>query len=126
MIGATEYIKLFKTGQYGKLYLVCGPKSICGPFEIYVLPENEKAIEDGPNSPPLNDDAIKVYGIRCEDPSAIPVCGWLYYGKWEQDFASLVEKRRLEIAAPRDLREEIKKAEALKESQRIADLLAKY
>lgn len=126
MIGAREYAELFETGQYGRLYLVSGSHARGLTFHIYVLPKEEIATGNGRHCGPLNKDSVEVFGITGGNPGWTETYGWLHRGPWEQDFASLVENRRAEIAERLSIHEEAKKKAADTERQRIADLLAKY
>lgn len=125
MQGANEYATIFSTGQYGRLYLSSHYHARGKTFHIYVLPEGEAALPNGPNRP-LNNDAVEVYGITGGRPGWTEAYGWLYRGKWEQDFAALVETRRAEIAAGVARREQEKADAEAAERQRKADLLAAY
>lgn len=99
MKGAREYAKLFKTGQYGKLYITVGRHARGHFFHIQILPEGEDAIPNGESNPCINDNAVEVYGIIGGQPGWIEQYGWLHEGKWQQNFNELVEKRKIEIAA---------------------------
>lgn len=96
MKGARKYANLFKTGQYGKLYIVSGSHARGKTFRVFVLAEGEKAITNGPNNAPLNSNAVEVYGVVSGDPGWTESYGWLHHGKWEEDFARLDEERSLE------------------------------
>ena len=125
MQGARDYATMFRTGQYGRLYLSSHHHARGKTFHIYVLPEGEAALPNGPNKP-LNKDAVEVYGITGGQPGWTETYGWLHRGKWQQDFDALVEVRRAEIAAG-VARSQQEKAEAeAAERQRKAALLAAY
>ena len=94
MKGAREYAELFKTGQYGRLYIVSSEHARGKTFRIWVLPANV-VISTAPWS---TLDAVEVYGITEGHPGWTEAYGWLHRGKWEADFANLVERRRAEIA----------------------------
>ena len=125
MQGAREYATMFCTGQHGRLYLSSHYHARGKTFHIYVLPEGEAALPNGPNGP-LNKDAVEVYGITGGQPGWTETYGWLHRGKWEQDFAALVEARRAEIAAGVARREQEKADAEDAERQRKASLLAAY
>jgi len=75
MNGAREYAGLVLTGQYGRLYCTSGEHARGRTFHIQVLPEDEKAISNGPGNMCVNRDAIEVYGAIGGQP------GWTeYYG----------------------------------------------
>ena len=122
MNGAREYATMFSTGQHGRLFLVCGEHARGKTFYIWVLP-TDTATEGSPRSVK---DAVEVYGITGGHPGWTETYGWLHRGKWEQDFAAMVKKRRAEIAAERNRREYNKATTAQAERQRKTSLLAKY
>lgn len=126
MKGATEYAKLFKTGQYGKLYITVGKHARGATFQIQILPEGEKAKPNGTINLCLNENAVEVYGITGGNPGWSETYGWLYEGQWQEDFAELVNKRKAEIAIEeRGRTGEKVKAEAI-EKTRIRRILADY
>lgn len=122
MQGAREYATMFRTGQYGRLYLVSGEHARGKTFHVWVLPSSEPAS----GMPWTVKDAVEVYGITGGQPGWTETYGWLHRGRWEQDFAALVESRRADIAAY-VARREREKAEA-EEAERLrkAALLATY
>ena len=120
MQGAREYAKMFSTGQHGRLYLVSGEHARGRTFHIWVLPA------DAASMPVHLKDAVEVYGITGGNPGWTETYGWLHRGKWEQDFAALVDKRKAEIAAIVALREREKADSEAAERQRKASLLADY
>ena len=122
MTGAREYAKLFRSGQYGKLYLVSGEHARGKVFHILVMPNAERVV----GNPWSVKDAVEVYGITGGQPGWTETYGWLHRGNWEQDFAALVETRRAEIAAY-TARSQQEQAEAeASERQRKEALLAAY
>ena len=52
MEGARKYATMFKTGQYGKLYLVSSHHARGKTFRIYVIPEGEDAKPNGDSDVP--------------------------------------------------------------------------
>ncbi len=125
MNGAKEYATMFSTGQYGRLYLSSHCHARGKTFHIYVLPKGESAFPNGPHRR-LNKNAVEVYGITGGNPGWTETYGWLYRGKWEQDFAALVEARRAEIDAELALREREKYQAQADEDARRGALLADY
>lgn len=122
MNGAREYATMFRTGQHGRLYLVSDKHARGKTFRIWVLPST-----DPPGGMPWSvKDAVEVYGITGGQPGWTESYGWLHRGKWEQDFADLVEARKAEIAALTAKREHEKVDAELAERQRKAALLAAY
>ncbi len=96
MEGANEYARLFKTGQYGRLYIVSGGHARGRTFKIYVLPEGEVAKGNGESNAPSNDNAVEVYGILGGHPGWTEYYGWIHKGKWCNDFYALVEEKKRE------------------------------
>lgn len=97
MQGAKEFASLFETGQHGQLYLVSGEHARGKTFRIFVLPESERVMHNGKHNPPLNKDAVEVYGILGGQPGWTEYYGWMRAGKWQQDFERLVEDRKAEM-----------------------------
>ena len=95
MKGAREYANLFETGQYGRLYIVSHYHARGKTFRIYVLPEGELAIPNGPG-PCLNSDAVEVYGIINGYSGWTESYGWIHEGKWQDDFNLLVSQQIFE------------------------------
>jgi hypothetical protein len=125
MIGAREYADLFTTGQYNRLYISSHYHARGKTFRIYVLPEGEAAIPNGPNGP-LNKDAVEVYGITGGHHGWTETYGWLHQGKWVDDFNLLVTQKTFEKNEKLSLRTlEIREAEQEKEAQKKA-LLDSY
>lgn len=82
MNGAREYASLFKTGQYGCLYIVSGSHARGKTFHIQILPPGVKAIPNGPNNLCINAEAVGVYGIIGGNPGWTEVYGWKKHGPW--------------------------------------------
>lgn len=95
MKGARGYAELFETGQYGRLYIVSSYHARGKTFRIFVLPEGEDAIPNGPNAP-LNKDKVEVYGVVDGNPGWSETYGWKHFGKWQDDFQLLVTQRLFE------------------------------
>jgi hypothetical protein len=126
MKGAREYAGLFKTGQYGKLYITSFYHARGKTFRIQVLPEGEKAKSNGPGNPCLNKDAVTVYGIVLGQSGWNEKYGWLYKGPWQEDFYKLVEKRKKEIENREEIEKKRKQEKEEAERQRIKNLLDQY
>jgi hypothetical protein len=74
MNGAREYATLFPGNtQVGRLALISGSHARGSTFRIYVLPEGEVMSENGRGNPPLNKDAVEVYGIVGGSPAGLKV-----------------------------------------------------
>ncbi len=121
MNGAREYALLFNSGQYGQLYLHSGSHARGKTFRIWVIPEGLQITE------PWHDHrAVEVYGITGGQPGWSETYGWLHYGKWQQEFAELVEKRYAETKRTKEeWHREVEEKEE-KERARIAQLLENY
>jgi len=79
MNGARSYYNLFKeTQQIGKLYIVLSCHARGRTFMVFVLPEGELAVRNGDCNPPLNKDAIQVYGVVSGQTGWSEQYGWLY------------------------------------------------
>jgi len=126
MKGADEYASLFKTGQYGKLYLTRGSHARGPTFHIHVLPADEKAIVNGPSNPCINRDAVEVYGIIGGNPGWTETYGWLHEGSWQEDFYKLVEEKKQEIERLNKEQLTIKQTKEDTEKNRIKKLLSDY
>jgi len=126
MKGARQYAEVFETGQHGRLYLVSSCHARGRTFHIYVLPQDEKAIPNGTSNPPLNNNAVEVYGVTSGHSGWTEVYGWLHEGPWQDDFMTLIDKKRLEFQRKNTamLGAKAKKEDA--EKKRQVDLLATY
>ena len=122
MQGAREYATIFSSGQHGRLYLVCGEHARGKTFHILVLPSVDPTIR----LPWTVKDAVEVYGVTGGQPGWKETYGWLHHGKWEQDFAALVEARHAEIEThQRHVAHATADGEA-RQAKRTAALLAAY
>ena len=126
MKGATKYARLFKTGQYGKLYITSGAHARGETFKIQVLPEGEKAKPNGGGNTCLNSDAIEVYGVVCGNPGWTEEYGWLHKGKWQEDFEELVLHKEMEEEIQKKLQVHLKRAKEQEETERTNNLLSHY
>lgn len=125
MRGAREYANMFKTGQYGRLYLVSGSHARGNTFHIFVLPPNEPAIPNHGNAP-LNTAAIEVYGIINGQPGWTENYGWLHEGRWIEDFGILCAARKSELAAiEADIQKGLSERDKLAALRKL-ELLATY
>lgn len=125
MQGAREFAQMFETGQHDRLYLVSGEHARGKTFQIFVLPEGEKAIANGRNAP-RNPDAVEVYGIVSGQPGWTESYGWLHEGKWCEDFRQLVAKRAQEIDVQKRKRDAEIAAEESAKNERTKRLLSTY
>jgi len=126
MKGSREFAEFFKTGQYGKLYIVSGTHARGTTFRIQILPDGEKAKPNGSGNLCLNTNAVEVYGIVSGQPGWTESYGWLYHGKWEDDFNSLlkaaIEKKEMDS----NKKANVEVSRKAIEDSRIAELLATY
>ena len=123
MNGAREYANLFgELEQHGRLLIISGKHARGSYFHIWVMPEGGTPTHYG-NAP---DGSVEVYGILGGHPGWTEYYGWLHSGQWQKDFATLVEKRRAEIAERKNQRAKYDaKVEAERQS-RITDTLSTY
>ena len=75
------------------MYFLPGIHARGKTFQIFILPDidghPEKVVPNGSNNPPLNRNAIEVYGIVSGQPGWTESYGWLYRGVWEQDIQEI-------------------------------------
>lgn len=127
MKGADEYCRLFnKAKQHGRLYLLPHYHARGKTFRIYVLPKGEAVIPNGGFNPPLNKDAVEVYGIVSGKRGWTEKYGWLHEGPWKEDFHKIVEDRKSEIIASLEEKERITSENESATKKRISDFLAAY
>ena len=126
MNGAREFASYFTTGQYGKLYIVSGRHARGKTFHIYVLPEGELAKPNGDCNPPLNDNAVEVYGVISGQRGWTESYGWIHTGAWKEDFLNMYAQKveHGKWLEEQKNREALKKLEA--EKLRAIELLSKY
>ena len=127
MRGTERFCKIFKNAeQIGRLYILPHYHERGNTFRIYVLPDGEKVIENAGINPPLNKNAVEVYGIISGQPGWTEEYGWLHTGPWVKDFMDIVEKRERDaIEAKNKLRLALQK-EKENEKKRIQNLLNSY
>lgn len=126
MKGAREFSELFKTGQYGKLYIVSGSHARGRTFHIQVLPEGEKAVANGTQNLCTNSNAVEVYGVVSGNPGWTETYDWLHKGKWCEDFEKLVSEKKKEIEMRNKSDEYLKEQRLKADSNKIASLLSQY
>lgn len=124
MKGAKEYANLFKTAQYGRLYIVSGFHARGKTFQIWVLPEGLS--EASGRSYPLCSDAVEVYGVIGGNPGWSEQYGWLHKGKWQQDFKLLCEEKKKEQAEHQKSNKAKAQEAAEEEQKRVQELLNHY
>lgn len=125
MVG-TEHAKLFKTGQYGKLYITSGSHARGNTLRIQVLPEGEKAVANGSQNTCLNKDAVEVYGVISGNLGWNEVYGWLHEGRWQDDFYKLVAEEEAKIETKKLEQQESLRISAEKDKERREELLKNY
>lgn len=127
MKGADEYCRLFnKAEQHGRLYLLPHYHARGKTFRIYVLPECEAVIQNGGFNPPLNKDAVEVYGIVSGQPGWTEEYGWLHEGQWKEDFKMICNNRERELRLQEKQRQLAKEQSAKAEYDRTTELLGTY
>lgn len=126
MNGAREFAAYFTTGQYGRFYIVSGRHARGKTFHIYVLPEGEEAKPNGEYNPPLNDNAVEVYGVISGQRGWTESYGWIHTGGWKEDFLKMYDQKVEDgkWMEEQKNREALKKLEA--EKLRATELLSKY
>ena len=126
MQGAREFIGLFRSGQYGRLYIAMGKHARGHTLRIWVLPEgattNEKTDWNAPSIP----DIVEVYGIVSGQPGWTESYGWIHNGPWADDFAALVAQRKDQLAWEAQRRKEIQARRESESAARDAVLLSSY
>jgi hypothetical protein len=83
MTGAREYAPLFRTGQYGRLFISSGRHARGYEFTVWVLPEGE----DVPQGDYPSSKAVEVYGVLGGQRGWTEWYGWIKDGPWQADFA---------------------------------------
>ena len=126
MKGAREFAVLFKTGQYGKLYITSGSHARGKTFRIQVLPEGQIARPNGDNNLCLNLEAVLVYGKVGGQPGWTEYYGWLHSGKWQEDFDVLANSARESREAQKKERKQSENDRAIAVKVREDLLLSKY
>lgn len=126
MKGAREYAELFKTGQYGKLYITSSRHARGKTFSIQVLPEGEKAKENGDWDLCLNKNAVTVYGAIGGNCGWSEYYGWIHKGRWTQDFENLVKIKKTKLEAENKNRKEQEKKKEEVNKERVNILLSNY
>lgn len=126
MKGAREYASLFKTGQYGRLYITSGSHARGKTFRIQVLPKGTEAEGNGANNKCLNKDAVEVYGVVGGNPGWTENYGWLHEGPWQDDFYALVEQRKAETEQRNKEISEQRAQQEEADKKRKQELLADY
>lgn len=93
MKGANRFCEAFKdTQQTGRLYLVVSSHARGPTFRIFVLPDGDSAMPNGSGNPPLNKDAVEVYGATSGQCGWDETYGWLHEGKWQDEFLTLYKE----------------------------------
>jgi len=126
MQGAKEYANLFTTGTYGKLYIVSSSHARGKTFRIYVLPDGEGFIHNGPSNGPLNSNAVEVYGPVSGQLGWSEVYGWKHLGQWVSDFSDIVQIRLQELKTQIELKDKGEAAKELDRAELIANTLSNY
>lgn len=123
MKGANEYAEIFGREQHGRLFLYSHSHARGYTFQIWVLPEGITVSNDAPWT---CKDAVEVYGVIGGNPGWSEEYGWLHKGKWQNDFQSIVARRKKEIAIEQEQSQQLKKENEQEEKNRIVELLESY
>jgi hypothetical protein len=127
MKGADEFCEIFiNAEQVGNLYMVPSSHARGNTFYLYVLPDGEKAIENGGCNPPLNKDSVEVYGVISGQRGWTEAYGWLHDGQWQDDFYELFKKRKAAAEKLRAATAESNARTAGEKRNKTAELLASY
>ena len=127
MKGADYFCSIFPySEQIGSLYILPSSHARGKTFRIYVLPNGETVIENAGINPPLNKNIVEVYGVISGRPGWTEEYGWLYKGKFQEDFLNALNKRKQKIASDNLKRAAQTKKEAEKKETRIISLLSAY
>lgn len=121
MKGADEYYDLFdgKSQQIGRLFIQCSTHARGRCFHIFLLPEGVEA--KGKYA-----TGVEIYGITGGNPGWTETYGWLHTGKWQDDFMTIVEKKREKKKAAGIRRKIKREAEESEEKKRTKSLLSTY
>ncbi len=126
-----QWESLFKTGQYGRFYVVNSKDAHRLDFRIQLLPKDEKALSNGSGNDCLNKNAVLIFGPKwrhtgnqsggdCYDLK------WFYSGKWIQDFEELAQMFQRKADEQAQRAENVKQEKEKQKKDRIARLLADY
>lgn len=126
MQGARQYSELLTTEQVGRLYIVMGHHARGYTLQIFVLPEGEAALPNGPNNACLNSNAVEVYGVIAGQRGWTEEYGWLHRGPWCEDFQALVKDRAEKRLAKQQAQAANIKAVREAEEKRMRSLLSTY
>jgi hypothetical protein len=127
MKGANEYCKYFrKAEQVGRLYILPHYHARGKTLRIYVLPEGEMAIENAGINPPLNKDAVEVYGVVGGNLGWTEKYGWIHEGPWQGDFEKIYKDRKAFANDDRVKRELSRKESKDAEAEMVKKLLENY
>lgn len=122
----SEKAHLFKTGQYGRLYITSSSHARGNTLRIQVLPKDEVAIPNGSNNTCLNKDAVTVYDAISGQLGWTEVYGWLHEGKWQDDFRKLVVDTEKKIEYNNKKFAKSKTEKEKQDEEKISKLLDNY
>jgi len=117
--------EIFHSYAWLKTKHLSGMKS-CKTFEIQLLPDGESAIPNGSNNLCLNDNAVLIYGVISGQPGWTESYGWLYEGKWMEDFYKLVAEKKYFLAIKEKVDREMKELQDEKKKEKELELLNTY
>lgn len=119
-----------KTIQCGRLYIVTSAAMSSAPlghqFRIYVLPKDEDGIWNGAYNPPLNENAVQVYGLVSTGVDYKETYGWLHHGPWQKDFKNLCDKIADAEHEAKRIQDLVRLQNEIRQKERINVLLSDY
>lgn len=127
MKSADDYCSVFeKTHQIDNLYFVVSSHARGKTFHIFILPQGEAVNPNGSRNPPLNPNAVEVYGIVSGQPGWTESYGWLHRGPWESDVQKIYNTLKAAQQKRVRAKEDESVLKAAQENTRIQKLLATY
>jgi len=119
MKGAKEYVDIIYPNQYGQLYIEFDRTTYENKIimNIYVVPHglDTKKFNLFDN---CKQQTVKVYGLTSLSKNC---CGWLHYGKWVEDFKTLVSQARYAFTIMKEKEKRQKVIMRLKEMTKSID-----
>lgn len=124
MQGADEYYDLLRgqSQQIGRLYFQLHSHARGKCFEIFLLPEGLVA----ESTTQWRKNSVEVYGVTGGQRGWTETYGWLHKGKWQEDFAAIVDQKKEEITAINLSHKENTALRKAQETERIDELLSSY
>ncbi len=124
MKGANEYCEIFRKGQHGRLYLYPSSHARGPTFAIYLLPEG--AVVESGEYPWGIKDHVEVYGMVSGQRGWTETYDWIHRGKWCEDFQTLIDERKKEIAIREEKRAQVQARKDIEAQDKLSGLLKSY